>query len=84
MSCDNFIVCRLIINKMKDEKKYPNLGCNSGYTPLHFAALHGMEDVCQLIIENIENKIPQKLVSTYMYYETNLSEIFFICYVYTV
>ena len=66
MSCDNFIVCCLIINKMKNDNKYTNPKDNLGYTPLHWAAWNGMENVCQLIIENVEKKIPEKSVSTYI------------------
>ena len=34
-------------------------GSSTGHTPLHWAALNGYRDMCELLIENIENKNPR-------------------------
>ena len=65
MFCNNMIVCLLILGKLKDDKKYTNPKDNDGYTPLTWAVYHGMEMVCQQIIENLGKKISKESVSTY-------------------
>ena len=33
----------------------------TGYTPLHWAAINGYCDMCELLIQNIEDKNPRNI-----------------------
>ena len=46
------------MNHPKVEDKNPITKTKYGVTVLHFAAINGHLDVCQLIIKNVENKNP--------------------------
>ena len=51
-------ICQLILEKVNNKNPAIAVGCQSGWTPLHFAARHGHIDICRIIIANVDDKHP--------------------------
>ena len=46
---------------LDDKNPIEGTGHLTGHTPLHWAALNGYRDMCELLIQNIEDKNPRNI-----------------------